>query len=188
MRCRIGLLASGLLTLVVVDTPASACSTFCIPNNGKPVFGRNYDWMVEDGYVIINQRNRVKTGDSDDNPPTWVSKYGSVTFNQYGRELPCGGMNEAGLVVENMWLRESAYPPPDDRPAVSVLQWLQYQLDTCATVDEVLATDTRLRVETNESPQHYLIADRWITHLPLAAAEAEAEATGAWLPAALRSR
>ena len=160
MRRWIGLLASGLVAVVVASTPATACSTFCIPNNGKPVFGRNYDWMVEDGYVIINQRNRVKIGASADNPPTWESKYGSVTFNQFGREMPCGGMNEAGLVVEVMMLSESAYPPPDDRPAVDVLQWVQYQLDMCATVDEVLATDTRLRVETNESPQHYLIADR----------------------------
>ena len=35
-------------------------------------------------------------------PASWVSKYGSVTFNQYGRELPTGGMNEAGLVVETI--------------------------------------------------------------------------------------
>ncbi len=161
MRRWIGLLASVLLAVVVADTPATACSTFCIPNDGKPVFGRNYDWMVEDGYVIINQRNRVKTGASEDNPPTWVSKYGSVTFNQFGRGFPCGGMNEAGLVVEMMMLRESAYPPSDDRPAVGVLQWIQYQLDMCATVDEVLATDGRLRVESDgAAPVHYLIADR----------------------------
>jgi penicillin V acylase-like amidase (Ntn superfamily) len=43
------------------------------------------------------------------NPAKWVSRYGSVTFNQYGCENPTGGMNEAGLVVEQMWLDESAY-------------------------------------------------------------------------------
>jgi penicillin V acylase-like amidase (Ntn superfamily) len=30
-----------------------------------------------------------------------------VTFNQYGRNFPSGGMNEAGLVIELMWLEGS---------------------------------------------------------------------------------
>lgn len=29
----------------------------------------------------------------------WTSRYASVTFNQWGREFPMDGMNEAGLVV-----------------------------------------------------------------------------------------
>lgn len=155
------IIGSILVVLSCLAKTALPCSTFVIPNDGKPVFGRNYDWMVERGLVIVNQRNVSKTGMSLENPPTWVSKYGSVTFNQFGREIPLGGMNEAGLVVEVMWLSESAYPPPDERSAVSVLQWVQYQLDVCATVDEVLATDGHLRVESDgSSPVHYLIADR----------------------------
>jgi len=31
---------------------------------------------------------------------------GSVTFNQVGRDLPYGGINEAGLVVEHMTLEK----------------------------------------------------------------------------------
>jgi choloylglycine hydrolase len=26
----------------------------------------------------------------------WTSRYGSITFNQYGREFPSGGINEKG--------------------------------------------------------------------------------------------
>jgi choloylglycine hydrolase len=54
-------------------------------------------------------------------------------------------MNEAGLVVEIMWLKESEYPPPDEHPTVNELQWVQYQLDNFATVTEVAANAERLR-------------------------------------------
>lgn len=47
---------------------------------------------------------------------------------QYGRNFPTGGMNEAGLVIELMWLDGSRYPVPDARPAVDNLQWIQYNL------------------------------------------------------------
>jgi choloylglycine hydrolase len=45
-------------------------------------------------------------------PLTWVATYGSVSFNQNGRELPCGGINEAGLVIEQMMHEspKSRYP------------------------------------------------------------------------------
>jgi choloylglycine hydrolase len=38
----------------------------------------------------------METGDGK--TISWISKYGSITFNQYGREFPTGGMNEKGLV------------------------------------------------------------------------------------------
>jgi choloylglycine hydrolase len=95
----------------------------------------------------------------DDRPAEWTSRYGSVTFNQYGRDFPMGGMNEAGLVVENLWLEGTEYPGVDERPALGVLSWVQYQLDTACTVDEVIAGDERLRI-TSPVPLHYFVADR----------------------------
>lgn len=70
-------------------------------------------------------------------------------------------MNEQGLVVELMWLEETRYPAPDHRPAISVLQWIQYQLDNSASVNEVLATERLLRIAAvGVTPLHYLIADK----------------------------
>ena len=77
---------------------------------------------------------------------SWVSKYGSITFNQYGKEFPTGGMNEKGLVVELMWLDETRYPEPDQRGVLNVLQWIQYQLDNSQTIDEVIASDKKIRI------------------------------------------
>ena len=142
---------------------ATACTTFFINHNNQLLFGRNYDWVTGSGMVHTNLRGLAKSSFQmrEGKTVSWTSKYGSVTFNQYGKEFPTGGMNEKGLVVELMWLDETRYPAPDDRPAISVLQWIQYQLDNCAGIDEVLATDKYLRIATvGTTPLHYLVADK----------------------------
>lgn len=139
----------------------NACTTFLLEKDGQRVFGKNYDWITSTGMVNTNLRGLQKTSLAPDRSKSikWVSKYGSVTFNQYGKEFPNGGMNEKGLVVELMWLSESEYPAADNRAGISVLQWIQYQLDNCTTVDGVIATDKQLRVVSTGTPQHYLVAD-----------------------------
>ena len=138
-----------------------ACTTFCINKNGQVVFGRNYDWITGAGIVNTNLRGLFKTSMNTGSGATasWVSKYGSISFNQYGKEFPTGGMNEKGLVVELMWLDETRYPANDERPAVGVLQWLQYQLDNSATTTEVINSDSQIRISEKATPLHYLIAD-----------------------------
>lgn len=140
---------------------AFACTTFCINKNGHIVFGRNYDWMTGAGIVYTNQKGlyKVSSKTSDGKTIDWVSKYGSITFNQYGKEFPTGGMNEKGLVVELMWLNETKYPDADGRASLNVLQWVQYQLDNATTVDEVIASDKKIRIAAKETPLHYLVAD-----------------------------
>ncbi len=141
--------------------PLSACTTFCINKNGHIVFGRNYDWVTGAGIVNTNQRGLFKTSMNTGNGSTisWVSSYGSITFNQYGKEFPTGGMNEKGLVVELMMLEETVYPANDARPAVGVLQWIQYQLDNSATTADVIASDALLRIKESGTPIHFLVAD-----------------------------
>ncbi|HEU5167231.1 MAG TPA: linear amide C-N hydrolase [Chitinophagaceae bacterium] len=139
-----------------------ACTTFFINKNGQMVFGRNYDWVTDAGMVCTNLKGLSKTSMKTENGETisWISKYGSITFNQYGKEFPTGGMNEKGLVVELMWLDETKYPAADNRPAIGVLQWIQYQLDNCATIEEIIVTDQQLRISpTGTTPLHYLVAD-----------------------------
>ncbi len=141
---------------------ARACSTFVL-RDGKAIFyAKNFDFFMHGGYVMTNRRGLSKAAlvDPPQVPVRWVSKYGSVTFNQVSQEFPYGGMNEAGLVVENMWLRATQYPAPDGRAPIAELQWIQYQLDTAASVAEVLASDSRIRIEPSSKPIHFLVADR----------------------------
>ena len=155
--------AALLLTCLCVNS-ALACTTFCLKNRGEILFGKNYDWMVGDGLVFVNKRGvaKVASPENDEdssNPAKWVSKYGSLTFNQYGRENPSGGMNEAGLAIELMWLDDSQYPKRDARPTVGVLEWIQYQLDTSTSVAEVIRNSGRVRI-SSEVKLHYLVNDK----------------------------
>jgi choloylglycine hydrolase len=140
---------------------ATACSSFFIFHDNQAVFGKNYDWDLGSGLLIVNKRNVIKTALAQNNPVKWKSKYGSVTFNQYGREFPTGGMNEAGLTIEVLWLGETVFSSPDSRYEIDNMQWVQYQLDISGTVDEVLASDTLIRVAPlSEASIHYLVCDK----------------------------
>jgi choloylglycine hydrolase len=82
---------SACLTLILLSlfvNQAFACTTFCLKGKGEVLFGGNYDWTVGDALVLVNKREVAKTATiiDSDNGAKWVSKYGSVTFNQYGRE------------------------------------------------------------------------------------------------------
>src|SRR5581483_2418881 len=131
--------------------------------DGRIYFGSNLDWRWENGLIIVNKRGVKKASlvQPGNQPAEWISRYGSVTFNQFGQEMPFGGMNEAGLVVEQMWLDSTRYPARDSRPAVNLLEWIQYQLDNCRTVEEVLATDSKIRLEAPpvSARVHYLVSD-----------------------------
>jgi penicillin V acylase-like amidase (Ntn superfamily) len=152
----------GVIILLFFFHDAIACTTFFINKNGQLIFGGNYDWVTGAGIVCTNHRGLLKTSMKTEDGKTisWVSKYGSITFNQYGKEFPTGGMNEKGLVVELMWLDGARYPSPDERPSVGVLQWIQYQLDNSKNIEDVIATDKILRIASvGTVPLHYLVAD-----------------------------
>lgn len=142
---------------------STACTTFCIHTDNDLVFGRNYDFMIGNGIVFVNKAGVIKNAFTSQQPAAhWVSKYGSVTFNQFGREFPTGGINQTGLVVELMWLDDTRYPEADNRPATGgVLQWIQYQLDNCETIQEVIDTDKDIRIPQKAVPIHFLISDKY---------------------------
>jgi penicillin V acylase-like amidase (Ntn superfamily) len=151
-----------LALVTSIQIKVFACTTFCIHTETELVFGKNYDWTISYGLVFVNKKDVEKTAFiSKGTPAKWISKYGSVSFNQFGREFPSGGMNEAGLVIELMWLDDTKYPEPDDRPIVGgTLSWIQYQLDNSATVEDVIASDKLIRISQNSVPIHYLLADK----------------------------
>jgi penicillin V acylase-like amidase (Ntn superfamily) len=138
-----------------------ACTTFLIKRDSQVFVAKSYDWIAEDGLVVVNKRHIAKQAMTLDQPMRWVSRYGSVIFTQVGRELPMGGMNETGLVIEQMWLEGTTYPSPDCRAAINELQWIQYQLDTACCLEEVIASDRFLRIDKDsKSLLHFLVVDR----------------------------
>lgn len=152
-----------LLIIQGINYNGKACTTFCIDDSTNLIFGRNLDFDVGFGHVVINKRNVKKTAmiQPPEKPIEWISKYGSLTFNQGGREFPYGGINEKGLVIEQMWLDETKYPEIDERYGLSELQWIQYQLDNSETVNEVIRSDTLIRISSlSVAPLHFLVCDK----------------------------
>ena len=161
-----------ILCICLLPVQGLPCTTLMIDNNGVPMVGKNYDWNVDAGLVIVNKRNVEKKGVlkiADPNEPIlkWTSKFGSVTFNNFSREMAFGGMNEAGLVVESsgVTVDPNAAPEPDARPMVYPPQWVQYQLDNFSSVEEVIKSDTLMRLPPpNPSVKypldfHYFVTD-----------------------------
>ena len=160
------------LVILLMQVDARACTTFQLRHADQVLVGKNYDWMVEDGLIIVNKRGVSKVAyqftvdnSSIGTPATWTVKYGSITFTQYGRELGPGGMNEAGLVVESTGLFRNTpnrkYPDPDDRVSIPVSQWRQYQLDNFATVKEVIESDAFLRIRPQKGiHSHFFVSDK----------------------------
>ncbi len=139
------------------------CTAFSIKNNDQIILGKNYDFNIGYCHITINKRNITKNSlvDSPEKSIKWTSKYGSVTFNQFGRELPNGGINEKGLVIEILMLRDTKYPEYDQRHGLREAQWIQYQLDNFASVDEVIASDKIIRIsKISYAPVHFFICDK----------------------------
>lgn len=141
---------------------AGACTAFCLQDNQTAILAKNHDYHLDEGFIIVNKRGIAKRAlllSPTDIPALWTSKYGSVTFNQYGRELSESGINEAGLAIVTLWLSESRYPEPDQRPAI--MTWVQYHLDNHATVPEIVASDKKIRMASETlMPIHFMACDR----------------------------
>ena len=148
--------------LVLASGPYTiACTSFCLQDESTLLCAKNLDWPVGDGFIFVNGRGVAKQTPPLESGETikWVSRYASITFNQFGRGFPLGGMNEAGLVVEELSYSPSRYPEPDDRSAIPEMQWIQYQLDNCSTVQQVIDSDSFLRPIRLIAHLHYIVAD-----------------------------
>ena len=159
------LVAAPLAVTVVLAgwlaAPARACTNIVLRDGKKVVVGTNVDYFISEGLVFVNQRGmtRRSVGDPAVNTAKWVARFGSVTFNLAGRDIPNLGINEAGLVIGTMLLEGTRYPEADDRASMLEDSWIQYQLDTSASVADVIASDSKVRI-TGQSPVHFLVADR----------------------------
>jgi len=156
----IAFLALGLISAGTAR-PEGGGTAFVMRGGGSVLLAKNLDWPVGEGLIFVNKRDVIKEafGGSGSAALRWTSKYGSVTFNQFGREFPFGGINEAGLAIEELSV-QAEYPPPDGRPSLNELQWIQYHLDTCRSTKEVLKSAPGLRISKRLFGLHYLIADR----------------------------
>ena len=158
------ILVTILLNFVILfPTSLFACTSFGICKDNHIVVGKNLDWFCKDAWLAVNKRNVTKKAFlllPFTSQLTWTSKYGSITFISNSLGIPSGGMNEAGLVIEESWLNSTQYPEPNSRPLITEIQWIQYQLDNCSTIEEVIKTDETLCIKSYTGLSHYFVYDR----------------------------
>ena len=142
---------------VLMATPGITCTTLCLLEKGRVLVAYNYDAWAPDGLVLVNKRGMSKQGRIKE-AASWTARYGSVTFNQFGRDEPSSGVNEKGLMVSVMWLDGTRYPPADHRPPIGPARWIQYNLDNYSSVAEVVEKAELVRLSTSV-PVHYFFAD-----------------------------
>jgi len=144
-----------LIIVVMQAQVVFPCSTFMLKGEGCHLYGHNLDsGSPVPGLVVINKRNITKesrtwkelsTGKKDDSISfQWTSKFGSVTFNPFGREFPDGGMNEAGLIVQEMSLSDTEFPDGEGKRKMFMMLWMQYVLDSFETVEQVIQSASEI--------------------------------------------
>ncbi len=151
-----------LMFFIFFVSPASTCTIFSLYPNNQHWIGRTFDWTYGHGLVFTNKRHVAKKGLRllpTDISANWVSKFGSVTFNQFGKEFPTGGINEAGLVVEALELKSSIFPESDNRNSFNELQFIQYLLDSFDNVENISSAMKNIRLSPVGSKLHYFVCD-----------------------------
>jgi choloylglycine hydrolase len=146
---------TAFVTVTLVSTglaPAEACTrALYVAKDGTVIVGRSMDWgedMMSNMWVL--PRGMKRDGRGGKNTIAWESKYGSLIVSAYDIGT-AEGMNEKGLVVNELALVESNYgkPAAGDK-VISLSTWPQYVLDNFATVAEAVADlrKERFRVQT----------------------------------------
>ncbi len=149
------------LVFIALTKFAYPCSAIVLKKDSQVFLAKNFDWTFREGVIIKNARATNKTAyfTHNGNQTRWVSKYSSVTFNQNGKEMPYGGMNEKGLVVEMLWLDLSRYNINDEKQYVNELEWIQYQLDNYESVQQVVDHLNDLKIYPIKGKIHYIMTD-----------------------------
>ena len=147
-----------MLSILPIST--FACSTFKLQKGNKLIYAHNLNQgdLGVPGMIFVNKRGVFKLGRTwselttadreDPSSFSWISRYGSVTFNAFGRDLPDGGMNETGLFIWEM-NEDPEYPVNTGKPKLDQMNWMQYVLDNCSTTEEAAGTFSLIRSSDN---------------------------------------
>ncbi|WP_297091637.1 linear amide C-N hydrolase [uncultured Draconibacterium sp.] len=164
----IALFVTSLFLMLPHHKTVLACSTFKLQKGNALVYGHNLNEgdIGVPGLVFINKRGIFKKGRSwseiitkdrlNPSSHSWISRYGSVTFNNFGKDFPDGGMNEAGLFIWEM-NEEADYPKNDSLPKLNQMNWMQYILDNFSTTAEAIKCASE--VEIDGWTWHYFVGD-----------------------------
>lgn len=121
---------------------------------GAVLVGRSMDYGVDLQTNLWVFPRGQERDDAIDGTLRWTSRLGSLAAGTYD-VATAEGLNEAGLAGHLLWLSEADYGERDERrPALAVSVWLQYVLDTFASVADAVAwiEDSQVQVVSDRDP------------------------------------
>ncbi|WP_419418945.1 linear amide C-N hydrolase [Legionella sp. D16C41] len=154
-----------LMCLLINVFSVYACTTvFSNATSKSLVVARTMDLYISDLPLIIAEpRGTEHNGQTDKNSLQWRSKYGTTSVTALHGNTVTDGINEKGLAVHLLYLKNTQYPHyNDNRPKISNLMWAKYILDNFSTVNEALAGTKNLEIVATK-----LDGQVWPLHLTM---------------------
>jgi penicillin V acylase-like amidase (Ntn superfamily) len=144
---------------LLASSTAYADTALHLHNQTDMVTAFTLDSTVEKGLIYCNPKGLKKQSVVFEAMPTmeWVSRYGSITFNQWGQDLPYAGMNEKGLCIVRIPQTSTSSSIPTS--PITSLQWIQYHLDVFDSVDRILEKPFIRPSFSHFGSTHYLLSD-----------------------------
>ncbi len=165
----------GILCIAIITQPAHTCTGIMLrAEDGAIIYGRTMEWGsfdLESRVVIIPRGSKFTAVTPDQKPgKTWTSLHGVVGLDAVGKDIIADGINEKGLTVGEFYqpgfAEYPAYDPALAGDSMSSLDVGLYLLSQCATVDEVRAAMSKIRVVPVVDlmigiapPMHYFVTD-----------------------------
>ncbi|MFC2095771.1 linear amide C-N hydrolase [Candidatus Bipolaricaulota bacterium] len=159
---RVPVLLVLVLTLLIAET-GQACTSFAIPTERGSVLSSVLEGSFTAGLLFINARGVQKRGvrpNASGEFAEWASTYGSVTFSLAGYQQVWAGMNQSGLAISTManLYNLNRSETTNSQPPLDAGLWMQYVLDTCASISDVQSVSASVSMGANVD--HFLACDR----------------------------
>lgn len=150
MRSRLMNVITALAIGLLATHDALACSrVLWTSQDGQVLVGRTQDWTEKAGHAFrVFPRGMERTGAVATNAHKWTSKYGSLVLTAYDAATH-EGVNEKGLSGHILYLAvNSAFGERDpSKEAIGIMQWMQYYLDSFATVAEAVEATRSINIQ-----------------------------------------
>jgi choloylglycine hydrolase len=135
------LLLMAFVSVATTNPQADACTRVLYETGaGTFIVGRTMDWYDDTGTDLWTfPRGMMRDGGVGPDSIKWTSKHGSLVGDIYDI-ASADGINEAGLVVNILYLAEANYgdAKSSGKPLLSVGAWPQYILDNFGNVAEAV--------------------------------------------------
>ena len=159
-----------IIYLMFTLSCAYSCTVVSINNDRTNMVARNFDWHTGSGFIQMDvkgerkQVKHLKKINKSSAIKSWQVNYSSIIFHAHAPDdanPAVGGINSTGLSIEQLDL-ELPKVDGDFNKQVPVLdeeQLINYLLDTCKNVKEVLQKLHKINI-THRYRVHFFITDK----------------------------